>query len=127
MVVHKLSKLLGRKLLTPHIQQDYGVRGPGAHFLLHFQERRLAGKCHAFNVGIIGKPLQILRGEGLNGGIFGLANPGNLDLDHLVPEAITTSAWKCTPSLPECFRRAACTSASMSGHFSSGTRSSMAR
>src|SRR5438105_558181 len=127
MVFHKLGKLLRGKLLTPHVQQDDGMRRPSAHLLPHFQQRRLAGECHSFNVGIIRKPLQVVSGEGLNGGVPGLANPGNLDLDHLVPEAMTTSALKCTPSFPACSRRAACTSSSISGHFSAGTRSSIAR
>lgn len=76
MVFQELGEFLGGELAAAGVEQNDGMRRTGSRFLAEFQEGGFVAERYAFDVGVTLDAPEVLGGQGLDGGIFGFADPG---------------------------------------------------
>src|SRR5262249_44264674 len=79
-VPNELGELLGRKLLSLAIEQDQGVFDGTRLSAAEFQQSGFIFHGDACELGVSGHVLEIFRRRRVDGGVFGLADPSDLDL-----------------------------------------------
>jgi len=79
MVLEKLCEIFGGKRLASRVEEDEGVGGMGPHFFAQLQESGFIGEHERLDWSVAGDALEIFVGEGLDGGIFGFADPGDFE------------------------------------------------
>jgi len=76
MILEKLGEFLGRELLSPGVEENDGVGGARAALVAEFEEGCLVWEGEGFDVGVEGDSLEVVVGEGSDGGGFRFADPG---------------------------------------------------
>ena len=78
-VLEELGEFLRRELLSAGVEKNDRVRGAGTALFAHFQKGGLVGQGQAFDFRVAGDSLEVFVGQGLDGGVFCFANPGDFE------------------------------------------------
>ena len=77
-VFEEMGEFLGGELAAAGVQQNDGVGRTGGGFLAELEQSGFVGEREPLDVGVARDSFQLFRREGLDGGVFGFADPGNL-------------------------------------------------
>lgn len=78
-VLQELGEFFGGELPASGVEQDEGVGGARTGLFAEFEESGLVGDGEAFDFGVARDALEVLGGQGLDGGISGFADPGDFE------------------------------------------------
>jgi hypothetical protein len=79
MVLKELREFLGRELFATGVEQHERVGGSSAGIFAEFEQRRFIGCGHSFDWDVTRDAVKVVVGEGLDGRVFGSADPGDLE------------------------------------------------